>query len=335
MDSQPIASGQTESTAPAGTAGPPAYRLDQQERRAFADGGRILAEGFAGATRQPRIDPPGMPPGLAGFLHELGAHTPDCGAALVRGIEIGTLPPTPQQRTAGTLAGHPTTGNLLMVADTLGCLTGYADEKGGALVHDVHAVRGEERRIENTGSGDFGFHTENVHHPHRPDFLGLLCLRQDHDRTGAARLSSVREAVQALPPGTVRLLRRPRFRSRFPTSFQAGAGTRGGQPSSELHPVIAGEPDAPVMRFNAHNTYALDEEGQDALQQFGAALELYARRILLSPGDLLIIDNHVAAHGRSAFRPRYDGRDRWLRRFYSLRNAPAPDPDRPRVLPAL
>jgi L-asparagine oxygenase len=323
-----------ETTAPAGAAGPPAYRLDQRERRAFAADGAALADGFTGAAGRARTDPAGVPPGLAGFLHDLTVRTPDCGAALVRGIEIGDLPPTPQQRTAGTLARHPTTGNLLMIADTLGSLTGYADEKDGALVHDVHAVRGEERRIENTGSGDFGFHTENVHHPHRPDFLGLLCLRQDHDGTGAARLSSVRETVRDLPAGAAAVLRRARFRSLFPTSFCTGPDV-GGQPSSEPHPVISGDPDAPVMRFNAHNTYALDEDGAAALEQFGAALERHARSILLEPGDLLIIDNHVAAHGRSAFRPRYDGHDRWLRRFYSLRTAPAAERARPRVLPAL
>jgi L-asparagine oxygenase len=31
---------------------------------------------------------------------------------------------------------------------------------------------------------------------------------------------------------------------------------------------------------------------------------------------LLIIDNRRAVHGRTAFTPRYDGRDRWLKRAY-------------------
>ena len=29
-----------------------------------------------------------------------------------------------------------------------------------------------------------------------------------------------------------------------------------------------------------------------------------------------MVDNRVTVHGRTAFRPRYDGRDRWLQRTF-------------------
>jgi len=38
--------------------------------------------------------------------------------------------------------------------------------------------------------------------------------------------------------------------------------------------------------------------------------------IKLEKGDLVIINNRRAIHGRSAFTPRYDGKDRWLQRVY-------------------
>jgi L-asparagine oxygenase len=38
----------------------------------------------------------------------------------------------------------------------------------------------------------------------------------------------------------------------------------------------------------------------------------------LGPGDLLMIDNRKAEHGRTGFLPRYDGRDRWLRRCFTV-----------------
>jgi hypothetical protein len=34
----------------------------------------------------------------------------------------------------------------------------------------------------------------------------------------------------------------------------------------------------------------------------------------LRPGQLLLIDNDVAVHGRAPFTARYDGTDRWLKR---------------------
>ncbi|HEY5875714.1 MAG TPA: TauD/TfdA family dioxygenase, partial [Ilumatobacteraceae bacterium] len=38
--------------------------------------------------------------------------------------------------------------------------------------------------------------------------------------------------------------------------------------------------------------------------------------VTLEPGDLLVVDNSVAVHGRSPFTPRFDGTDRWLQRTF-------------------
>jgi L-asparagine oxygenase len=262
----------------------------------------------------------GAPDRLRRFVKDFADTPPRNGFVLVRGLEIDELPSTPQTHSPGLLSGHSSTEYLMVVGGLLGSLVGYADEKSGALVHEVHAVRGEESRIENSGAMDFGFHTENVHHPLRPDFLGLLCLRQDHDRLGTTQLSSIREAVDSLSARTVEVLRARQFQSIYPTSFTRGLA--GPRPVSEPHPVIFGEAPDLFMRFNVHNTRALDMAGDAALRELSVALSHACHRVLLEPGDLVLINNHVAAHSRSAFTPRYDGRDRWLRRFYSLVSVP-------------
>jgi L-asparagine oxygenase len=242
------------------------------------------------------------------------------GYVLIRGLTVGDLPPTPNQHGSQMLDGHGTSGTLRLVADLVGSLIGYQDEKNGALLHDVHPVKGEERHIENSGSVAFDFHTENVHHPLRPDFLGLLCLRQDHDGVAATRVASVREAQPLLTDRQQEVLRSMRFSSAYPTSFARNiAGTR---PTAGPHPVLFGQNSDPFMRFNSHNTTAPDAEGAEALQALSGALESVCNDVVLEPGDLVLVDNHVAAHGRSSFTPRYDGRDRWLRRCYSLRAVP-------------
>ncbi len=38
--------------------------------------------------------------------------------------------------------------------------------------------------------------------------------------------------------------------------------------------------------------------------------------VVLEPGDLLVVDNNVAVHGRSPFSARFDGTDRWLQRAF-------------------
>jgi len=38
--------------------------------------------------------------------------------------------------------------------------------------------------------------------------------------------------------------------------------------------------------------------------------------VVLEAGDLLIVDNDLAVHGRRPFSPRFDGTDRWLQRTF-------------------
>ena len=38
--------------------------------------------------------------------------------------------------------------------------------------------------------------------------------------------------------------------------------------------------------------------------------------VILESGDLLVVDNRKSVHGRTPFKARYDGFDRWLQRLY-------------------
>ncbi|MFB6616603.1 TauD/TfdA family dioxygenase [Streptomyces sp. NPDC085524] len=261
-----------------------------------------------------------IPSDVRGALLGFAEGTSRTGYLLLRGLQVGELPPTPTTHGSRLLDEHGTSGTMALVADVVGSLIGYRDEKDGALVHDVHPVRGEETRIENSGSVAFDFHTENVHHPLRPDFLGLICLRQDHDAIAATRVASIREAEALLDEEQRSILRSPRFHSAYPTSF--ARNIPGPRPTAGPHPVLFGREGQSFMRFNSHNTTAGDAKGKAALEALSAALETVCRDIVLEPGDLVLVDNHIAAHGRSSFTPRYDGADRWLRRCYSLRATP-------------
>ncbi|WP_255306309.1 TauD/TfdA family dioxygenase [Streptomyces sp. Wb2n-11] len=312
------------------------YRLSESEAEKVGELSALAAH----LSDSPPIVASGLlmdlPEGMRKTVLDFGADEGSGGYFLLRGVSVGELPKTPQAHEAHILDGHPTNGTLMLVADLLGSLTGYQDEKSGALFHDVHPVRGEERRIENSGSVAFDFHTENVHHPLRPDYLGLLCLRQDHEQIAATRVSSVRDALPLLTDEEVAELRKPQFHSLYPTSFTRDIA--GPRPSAGPHPVVFGPVDRPFMRFNSHNTQGTGPEAQAALRALAGALEEVCRDLVLAPGDLVVLDNHVVVHGRTAFTPRYDGRDRWLRRFYSLRTTPLWIQRmtwHPRVLPAM
>ncbi|GAA1937146.1 TauD/TfdA family dioxygenase [Amycolatopsis minnesotensis] len=235
------------------------------------------------------------------------------GVLVVRGLPLDVeLPPTPSvggsvQRTTTRAAAV-----LLLVACGLGDPAAYRQEKGGALVQDVVPVPGQEAFQGNAGSTELMLHNENAFHDHRPDYVLLLCLRADHDRVAGLHTSSVREALGLLPATTRALLGRPVFRTAAPPSFGFDSA---GTPEQA---VLTGDAEDPDVRVDFAATTAVTPDGQAALDELNRVLEAVARTRRLEPGVLAIVDNHVTLHGRSAFRPRYDGADRWLQRTFVL-----------------
>ncbi|MGA0208053.1 MAG: TauD/TfdA family dioxygenase, partial [Ilumatobacteraceae bacterium] len=55
------------------------------------------------------------------------------------------------------------------------------------------------------------------------------------------------------------------------------------------------------------------------------AVQSSTKHVVLQRGDVLVIDNHRAVHGRTPFTPRYDGTDRWLKRSLVVRALPTTD----------
>ncbi|MFF2548454.1 TauD/TfdA family dioxygenase [Kitasatospora sp. NPDC058063] len=201
-----------------------------------------------------------------------------------------------------------------LVALNLGEIVAYHEEKFGALVQNVVPVPGRETSQSNAGSVPLELHVENAFHPHRPDFVGLLCLRNDRTRTAGTLVTSVRNTLGLLPEHVVEVLGQPRFRTAPPPSFGSGD-------SGPVHPVFSGSPADPNVRVDFHATEALDEEAGSALTALRDAFLRTARTLVLQQGEMAFVDNRVTLHGRTAFEPSYDGFDRWLHRtFVNLDN---------------
>jgi hypothetical protein len=64
---------------------------------------------------------------------------------------------------------------------------------------------------------------------------------------------------------------------------------------------------------------------QSALAALHRAVKTATQHVVLAAGDLLVIDNDRAVHGRTPFTPRYDGTDRWLKRSLVMRALPLHD----------
>ncbi|WP_231950822.1 clavaminate synthase family protein [Allokutzneria albata] len=246
---------------------------------------------------------------VRGFRRDSGPQ----GTLLLRGLPVGldTLGDTPM--VAGSVQREATVGAavLAMIASGLGDPAAFRPEKSGALVQDVVPVPGKETFQGNAGSVLLSFHNENAFHEHRPDYVMLLCLRSDHEGIAGLRTACVRQVLGLLSRRSREALSRPEFITEAPPSFGEGN-------TPVAHAVLTGAYEDPDLRVDFAATQPQTEAGSAALVELGELFEQTATSSALTPGDLAIVDNHVTVHGRTAFTPRYDGRDRWLQRTFSL-----------------
>lgn len=193
----------------------------------------------------------------------------------------------------------------------LGEVISFHNEKNGALVQNVVPVPGSEKVQSNAGSVFLKLHIENAFHDNRPDYVGLLCVRED--LSGEARFctSSIRHALPLLSTETRQILAEQRFVTKAPVSF--GSLTN----ATSVHSVLLGDLDDPNVLVDFAATLPMDDKAKLAMNELRDAFFKTMQAHDLRVGDLAIVDNRVAVHGRTSFVPKYDGKDRWLQRVYA------------------
>ncbi|WND32863.1 TauD/TfdA family dioxygenase (plasmid) [Streptomyces sp. BB1-1-1] len=315
----------------------PPFTLDGQERSALTADCRKIAEGTPFTDLDSNAALSSMVSGarhLPARLVEELTHfrwtSNDHGALVISGLPLDpVLPDTPTDEDklpSRQPADIPicTTVQLLILS-VLGDLISYAEEKAGALVQDVVPKPGMEARQENVGSSLLELHTENGFHPTRPDFITLLCLRPDRDDRAQTVVAGMRHALPLVSRDAIEILRQPYFRVAYSSSF-VGPGKR---VYCDPIPVLSDSGGAESMVVDLHGMEATTVSAQTALTELFDALRQSVVGVRLRPGDLLVVDNRTAVHGRTAFVPRFDGCDRWLRRAFAINDLRRSEAGRP------
>ncbi|MFY1598578.1 TauD/TfdA family dioxygenase [Micromonospora sp. WMMD737] len=235
---------------------------------------------------------------------------------LVRNLPVDAdeLPRTPTVAGSAQRESTVPAAAQVLLGLQLGELIAFKEEKSGALVQDVVPVPGMEKFQGNAGSVTLSMHVENAFHVYRPDYVGLHCLRNDHDNVAGLQVTSIRNALPLLSEQVRKVLHEPRFVTEPPASF----GDLRSAP--EPHGILSGSPEDPDVQVDFQSSFPLDPEATQALSMLGDALRTVRRTFILEPGDLAFVDNRLALHGRTEFTPRYDGYDRWLQRIFVHRD---------------
>ncbi|MFG2795006.1 TauD/TfdA family dioxygenase [Streptomyces sp. NPDC048419] len=271
-----------------------------------------------------------LPVGFRRFLSDFRLYESAAGL-VVRGMEIDdtAMGPTPAgwRKAAGAQAARREEIFLALVATCLGEVFNWATIQGGRMIQDVLPVQGEEDRQSGHGSVELLWHTEDGFHPSRCAYVILLGIR-NHGAVPTL-LSSVRDV--RLPDWCAKVLFEERFfiypddehlvqlARQFPDHPALEVMQRM-RAAPEPVAVLWGEPSAPYLRLDVPFMRCADEEAEKALAVLVAELDRCRVDVAVRAGDLLIIDNDIAVHGRANFSPRFDGKDRWLKKAQVTRD---------------
>jgi hypothetical protein len=248
---------------------------------------------------------------------------PASGALLLENMALGDLPPTPEDPLLADKPDRISEFTLLTVGRLLGRPVGYLPEHGGDVVQNISPTRrNADRQVSTSSKSMLEFHTEAAFHPHRPRYLLLLCLRGDP--SAATTLCSISAVLDTLTPRSRAVLFQPRFTTGIDESYAGGRS----EARSVQRPVLYGDPENPKMWLDADLMSGIDPDAQDALDELARLVREHATGVTLKAGDLLVVDNDVAVHGRTPFKPRFDGTDRWLQRTFVVADHTAADGSR-------
>ncbi|CAM3273657.1 guanitoxin biosynthesis L-enduracididine beta-hydroxylase GntD [Stackebrandtia soli] len=215
---------------------------------------------------------------------------------------------------------------LLLYGSLLGEPFGWATQQNGHFVNDVFPIREYENERLGTGSKTpLTLHTEDAFHPYRADYVMLYALRNpDHVPTIVAELDYsvfTGEDLDVLfsdrfrvVPDTSHLPKNNTIRSEADRAyFDSIEALMNGDRRASL---LFGSRSAPFLRFDESYMRPADDDPEAKRVYDLVGDELRARRhdARVDAGALLILNNSRVVHGRSTFKARYDGTDRWLKR---------------------
>lgn len=231
--------------------------------------------------------------------------------------DLPSTPPDGQSVDAKT--SYVSEGVMLGIGRILGHPYAFKEEKKGKIVQQICPVMKSEQKLSNEGSRvDLSMHVENSFSEFRPNYLMLLCLRGDRDHKAMTRIAAGQAIASRLSPEHLAIARLPEFRIQCPDSFSTKPGEAA---YSDPTPIFMGPDRYLELRLDLPEyTECLTDRASEA---YAAILEALAEPgvvhdVDLQPGDALILANRKIAHGRTVFTPRYDGKDRWLQRMFTI-----------------
>jgi len=215
---------------------------------------------------------------------------------------------------------------LALMACGLGTPFSFASQQGGHLTQNIVPMKSaEQSQLGASSKEELVWHTEDAFLDSRPDFIILFGMRNPQ---GAS--TTVAELPQDTDENDIEALFSKNFHF-LPDPDHAGhlaestceAGRLAYNRMQELvknppkESILFGHRDRPYLRIDPEFMKPVNE-GDQSVNAFTRLIERITsaqQDVVIESGELLIVDNHRAVHGRRPFAARYDGTDRWLKKI--------------------
>jgi len=200
-------------------------------------------------------------------------------------------------------------------------LVSYEAEGYGRIFQDIVPDIQMANQQSSVGSNkELEIHTEQAFSKLKPDFLSLSCIRCDN--SALTYILPVETILSHLDEPAKKLLQTPLWKIGVDYSFKLNGNEfidgneRGPIPIININGNDA-EQD-PLLVFDQDLMLGITEEASEIIKKITNIYYEHRIQHCLQPGEIMIINNNKAVHGRSGFTPKYDGKDRFLIRCFGM-----------------
>ena len=154
----------------------------------------------------------------------------------------------------------------------------------------------------------FDPHTDLSYVKQPPDIVGLYVVRQDIDKQSRSLFCNISTVVSSLNTEILEELLKPKYTFNPPSHYK--------KRTRIIVPILTPTKTGFGFRFRKDILLANDEPSRFAVEclynkMISNMIEFYAKE-----GSIIFLNNKISAHGRTAFRPSYDAKDRLLKRIF-------------------
>jgi len=262
-----------------------------------------------------------LPKRIRNILLNFAKNGSETGFLLIKGIPLSedNIPKTPP-------GNNEKIGEQTLLAriqalfiNVIGEMIAYEAEGYGRLFQDIVPVKSMSNIQTSLGSTkELEIHTEQAFSKLRPDILSLACLRGNKD--AYTYILPVQSIINNINEECVKLLCQPLWKIGVDISFKLnGYNFMDGEirgPISIISKDKDKEQDYKLV-FDQDLMIGLNEESNKLIEKIVDIYYDHRIKHNLMPGEIILIDNNRAVHGRSRFIPKYDNYDRFLVRCFA------------------